>query len=66
VAEESKETIDALQWEQRKFPPSDAFKKNTLVSWHSPVRRSKRRLRGILGTASQRVDPLGFTVVTNM
>lgn len=25
------DTIDALQWEQRKFPPSDAFKKNTLV-----------------------------------
>ncbi len=26
------DTIDALQWEQRKFPPSDAFKKNTLVA----------------------------------
>ena len=25
------DTIDALQWEQRKFPPSDAFKKNALV-----------------------------------
>ena len=26
------DTIDALQWEQRKFPPSDAFKKKTLVA----------------------------------
>ena len=26
------DTIDALQWEKRKFPPSDAFKKNTLVA----------------------------------
>ena len=26
------DTIDALQWEQRKFPPSEAFKKNTLVA----------------------------------
>lgn len=26
------DTIDALQWEQRKFPPSDAFKKSTLVA----------------------------------
>ena len=26
------DTIDALQWELRKFPPSDAFKKNTLVA----------------------------------
>ena len=26
------DTIDALQWEERKFPPSDAFKKNTLVA----------------------------------
>ena len=25
------DTIDALQWEQRKFPPSEAFKKNSLV-----------------------------------
>jgi acetyl-CoA synthetase len=25
------DTIDALQWEQRKFPPSDAFKKGALV-----------------------------------
>ena len=25
------DTIDALQWEQRKFPPSDAFKKDALV-----------------------------------
>ncbi len=25
------DTIDALQWEQRKFPPSEAFKKNALV-----------------------------------
>ena len=26
------DTIDALQWEKRKFPPSEAFKKNTLVA----------------------------------
>ena len=26
------DTIDALPWEKRKFPPSDAFKKNTLVA----------------------------------
>ena len=26
------DTIDALQWEKRIFPPSDAFKKNTLVA----------------------------------
>ncbi len=26
------DTIDALQWEKRKFPPSDAFKKDTLVA----------------------------------
>jgi len=26
------DTIDALQWEKRTFPPSDAFKKNTLVA----------------------------------
>ena len=26
------DTIDALQWEQRKFPPSEALKKNTLVA----------------------------------
>jgi acetyl-CoA synthetase len=26
------DTIDALQWEKRKFPPSAAFKKNTLVA----------------------------------
>jgi acetyl-CoA synthetase len=26
------DTIDALQWEMRKFPPSEAFKKNTLVA----------------------------------
>ncbi len=25
------DTIDALQWEQRKFPPSEVFKKNSLV-----------------------------------
>ena len=29
---ENHDTIDALQWEKRKFPPSDAFKKNTLVA----------------------------------
>ena len=28
---ENHDTIDALQWEKRKFPPSEAFKKNTLV-----------------------------------
>lgn len=28
---ENHDTIDALQWEQRKFPPSEAFKKNSLV-----------------------------------
>jgi len=28
---ENHDAIDALQWEQRKFPPSDAFKKNSLV-----------------------------------
>ena len=28
---ENHETIDALQWEKRTFPPSDAFKKNSLV-----------------------------------
>ena len=26
------DTIDALQWEKRTFPPSDAFKKDTLVA----------------------------------
>ncbi|MCX6516138.1 MAG: acetate--CoA ligase [Actinobacteria bacterium] len=26
------DTIDALKWEKRTFPPSDAFKKNTLVA----------------------------------
>jgi acetyl-CoA synthetase len=26
------DTIDALQWEKRTFPPSEAFKKNTLVA----------------------------------
>ena len=26
------DTIDALQWEKRTFPPSDTFKKNTLVA----------------------------------
>jgi len=26
------DTIDALQWEKRKVPPSEAFKKNTLVA----------------------------------
>ncbi len=29
---ENHDTIDALQWEKRTFPPSDAFKKNTLVA----------------------------------
>jgi acetyl-CoA synthetase len=29
---ENHDTIDALQWEKRKFPPSDVFKKNTLVA----------------------------------
>jgi acetyl-CoA synthetase len=29
---ENHDTIDALQWEKRKFPPSEAFKKNTLVA----------------------------------
>ena len=29
---ENHDTIDALQWEKRKFSPSDAFKKNTLVA----------------------------------
>ena len=28
---ENHDAIDALQWEQRKFPPSDAFKRNSLV-----------------------------------
>ena len=28
---ENHDAIDALQWEQRTFPPSDAFKKNSLV-----------------------------------
>jgi acetyl-CoA synthetase len=28
---ENHDAIDALQWEQRKFPPSEAFKKNSLV-----------------------------------
>ena len=28
---ENHDAIDALQWEQRKFPPPDAFKKNSLV-----------------------------------
>ena len=31
MAEETNETIDALAWEQRTFPPSDAFKKDALV-----------------------------------
>ena len=30
--ENNHDTIDALQWEKRTFPPSDAFKKNTLVA----------------------------------
>lgn len=29
---DSHDTIDALQWEQRKFPPSEKFKKSTLVA----------------------------------
>jgi acetyl-CoA synthetase len=28
---ENHDAIDALQWEQRKFPPSESFKKNSLV-----------------------------------
>ena len=31
MAEVTNETIDALAWEQRTFPPSDAFKKDALV-----------------------------------
>ena len=28
----SENTIDALQWENRRFPPSEAFKRDTLVA----------------------------------
>src|SRR4051794_32483318 len=31
MPEDSNETIDALAWEQRTFPPSDTFKKDALV-----------------------------------
>jgi acetyl-CoA synthetase len=31
MAEQNHDAIDALQWEKRTFPPSEAFKKNSLV-----------------------------------
>ena len=51
---EQTHAIDALQWENRTFPPSDEFKRQALVTGTVHVRRGRRGLPGLLGRAGGR------------
>ena len=46
--------IDALQWENRRFPPSEEFKRQHVGGGHVHVRRRGARRPGLLGPAGGR------------
>ena len=59
---QTNDTIDALMAENRKFPPSEEFKANSLVTGTFLYDEAARGRRGLLGEAGRRAARLGRAV----